>query len=148
EGLRERIGTQGGPGIMLATVRTRVEPGIVRTLEQFAADQVAEHRRLEALVAGMYGARDRAWWRRRYETNAERLRGLVPTARYSTFVRHSAADLAEAFTAAGWHARVLIEPDDRSHLSSVAYLRELAAFQPDLVVLINYTREGLRKVFP
>ena len=34
-------------------------------------------------------------------------------------------------------ALILIEPDDHSHFSSLAYLRAFADFQPDLVVLIE-----------
>jgi hypothetical protein len=68
---------------------------------------------------------------------------LLPISRYSTFVKHSAADLAEAFIAMGHDARVLTEPDDHSRLASPAYLRAFAEFRPDLVVLINYTRHHM-----
>jgi hypothetical protein len=56
--------------------------------------------------------------------------------------------LAEAFRGMGWEANVLIEPDECSHFASVAYLRELAEFQPDLVVLINYARTTVGSFFP
>lgn len=148
--LRHRMDTQaGGPAVVLATVRRRATPSVAATLECFAGEQHAEHKRLLGEVERVYVGRDREWWRRRYAAAAgEPLRVLVPTCRYSTFVKHSAADLAEAFAGAGWKARVLIEPDDRSHLSSVAYLRELATFQPDLIVLINYTRASIGSFIP
>src|ERR1700759_5080621 len=76
------------------------------------------------------------------------LRVLVPTCRYSTFIRHSSADLVEALKSAGCEAELLIEPDDATHFSATAYLRRLAAFKPDLVVLINYTRSQLGTFFP
>jgi hypothetical protein len=73
---------------------------------------------------------------------------LVPTCRYSTYVQHASRDLVAALTRAGSRAELLIEPDDASHFSSLAYLRRFAAFEPDLVVLINYTRANLGSLCP
>ncbi len=78
----------------------------------------------------------------------EPLRILVPTCRFSSFVRHSASDIADAFTALGCEARVLVEPDEFTHLSGNAYFEAFAEFKPDLVVLINYTRDSLGNVIP
>lgn len=138
----------GGPAITLASVRRTATPSVVQTMGEFARAQGDEQKRLIEQVRAIYAGRDHAWWRQRYANPAEPLRVLVPTCRYSTFVRHSAADLAEAFSHAGWESRVLIEPDDRSHLSSIAYLREMASFTPDLIVLINYTRRGIGDFLP
>ncbi len=113
ESLHTRLGTRaGGPAIALATVRTRATPQVAQTLQQFAVDQHEEHQRLLAEIQRIYAGRDLEWWRRRYAQKDETLRALVPTCRYSTFVKHSAADLSEAFRTAGWESRVLIEPDD------------------------------------
>ncbi len=71
------------------------------------------------------------------------LRVLVPTCRFSTYIKHASADLAAALRSMGCEARVLTEPDDHSHLSGVAYLRAVAEFEPDLVVLINYARANI-----
>lgn len=149
DAMRSRLPLRaGGPAIVLATTRERAHPQVGETLQRFAADQHEEHRRLLAEVEAFYAQRDRAWWQRRFTAPAEPLRVLVPTCRYSTFVKHSAADLADAFRAAGWESRVLIEPDDTSHLASVAYLRQIADFRPDLVVLINYTRTSIGNFLP
>jgi hypothetical protein len=149
EALDARAATRaGGPAITLATVRRSASPTVVQSLGAFAEAQGAEHRRLCEEVARIYVGRDRAWWRARYACPAQPLRVLVPTCRYSTFVKHSAADIAEAFGRAGWEARVLIEPDDTSHLSSLAYLREMAGFRPDLIVLINYARRSIGDFLP
>lgn len=137
-----------GPAVTLATVRRRATPGVSESIQRFAASQQAEHNRLQAEVADIYRDRDAAWWRARYANPGEPLRVLIPTCRYSTFVKHSSADLADAFRAAGWEARVLIEPDDTSHMSSLAYLRAISELRPDLVVLINYTRVGIGSFFP
>jgi hypothetical protein len=172
ERLAERRGTQiAGPALRLATVRTVAEPRIERVLAEAVEGQGAEARELRERVREIYGGRDRGWWRGRYAegTKGQRDRGtegesaecrvpsaecsgplrvLVPTCRYSTFVRHSAADLARSFEKLGWEARVMMEPDDHSHLSPVGYLRVLDEFRPDLVVLINYTRANLGEVMP
>lgn len=149
ESLRQRMGTRaGGPYVTGATVRKRATPAIGETLQRFAHEHQEEHRRLLAETERIYAGRDKAWWARRYSQPEQPLRVLVPTCRYSTFVKHSASDLAEAFRAMGWEARVLMEPDDTSHLSSVAYLSEIATFQPDLVVLINYARVSVANFFP
>lgn len=147
--LRTRSETQlVGPYIPLVTLRARATPGIDRVTARAEADQIAEHDRLSAHVRSIYAARDRAWWNRRYEEalgsgSGDPLRILIPTCRYSTFIKHSSADLAEAFRARGCRAEILIEPDNHSRLASPAYLRRFAEFQPDLVVLINYTRSHM-----
>lgn len=126
----------------------RCEPPPEQVLQRAAVSQQAESVRLEAAVRVEYSARDAAWYAKRF-TEAERpLRVLLPTCRYSTYIKHAAADLCEAFKGAGCEARTLIEPDDQAQLSSVAYLRAIAEFQPDLVVLINYTRSNIGAVIP
>lgn len=150
--LRERFEAQiVGPVIPLAGVRTRVTPSVESVMTRVEADQHAEHLELRRIVWSAYEGRDAAWWATRYRAatdGAEPLRVLVPTCRYSTFIQHSASDLVKAFQDAGWRAELLIEPDDMSHLSSLAYLRTIERLQPDLVVLINYTRAHIADVFP
>lgn len=147
-----RLGTKlAGPVVPLLSVRRRVTPGLDQVIRGAEGRQVAEHERLTARVRARYAGRDRAWWRARYERAAagdEPLRVLVPTCRYSTFIQHSSRDLVEALGRAGCRAELLIEPDDWSHFSSVAYLRKLAELEPDLVILINYTRSHLGGIFP
>lgn len=104
---------------------------------------------LRAALAERHRERDTNHWAQRFaRTNAQPLRVLIPTTRLSTYVRHASADAADAFRALGCDARLLIEPDDASKLSSVAFLREIESFDPDLVVLINYTRSTLAKDLP
>ncbi|HVZ94297.1 MAG TPA: hypothetical protein VG797_07295, partial [Phycisphaerales bacterium] len=115
---------------------------VVEAIRALHTTQEAEHRRLITEVNSIYAGRDRAWWARRYAhatrpASDEPLRILLPVSRYSTFVRHSASDVAESLRAMGHEARVLSEPDDASRLASIAYLREFASWKPDLVVLIN-----------
>jgi hypothetical protein len=101
---------------------------------------------LGAAANACYDTRDRAWWAKRFATESlarEPLRVLIPTCRYSTFIQHSSADIAEALRAAGCEVRTIIEPDDRSTLSALAYVRPQAEWQPDLVLFINYPRSAL-----
>ena len=124
-----------------------VSPTVVETLKQAGTAQVAEHHELGRRIASAYAGRDRAWWARRYAEAAsgagEALRVLIPTTRYSTFIQHSAHDLAEGLRTAGHEARVVIEPNDSSMLSSLTHLRQFERWRPDLVVLINYHRAAL-----
>lgn len=147
----------------------RCEPPPEHALQRAAVSQQAESVRLEAAVRVEYSARDAAWYGERFRTESSKfkvqsgevnedrhgvpahqrpLRVLLPTCRYSTYIKHAAADLCEAFKGVGCEARTLIEPDDQSQMSSVAYLRAIAEFQPDLVVLINYTRSNIGAVIP
>lgn len=147
--LLARLDTQiTGPGLSMSTARARITPSVEESLQHAQRAQAEEQQRLLAEVARIYGGRDRAWWAARYAgadagAGARPLRILIPTCRYSTYIKHASADLAAAFARLGCEARVLIEPDDHSHLSGVAYLRAVAGFEPDLVVLINYARANM-----
>lgn len=76
------------------------------------------------------------------------LRALIPTSRYSTFVQHSASDLAAALRRAGHVAEVLIESRDDEQMSALAYRRVIERLNPDLVVLVNYPRATMGDAFP
>ena len=152
--LRSRLHTKiTGPCIPLPSTRVRAEPDPQAVILAAMQEQVREHERLAAAVAGIYAGRDRRWWRERYAAglapgSTDPLRVLVPTTRHSTFLRHSAADLAEACRAKGLRAELIVEPDDHAQHSSLAYLRTLESFRPDLVILINCFRSHLGPWFP
>ena len=149
--MKVRDGTQlAGPVVPLASVRTRLAPAVQAVVGVAEQDQDRECERLLRRVRARYAGRDRAWWGRRYASAgpADPLRVLVPTCRYSTYIQHASRDLAAALTRAGCRAEVLIEPDDSSHVSALAHLRRLEEFEPDLVVLINFTRSNLGAIYP
>ena len=111
--------------------------------------QLAEHTALRAAL-GM-ARRSESWAERfagAFDAGAAPLRILIPTTRYSTYVRHAALDLAAAFTAMGHSAITLEEPTTDARLASVAYLRAARDLRPDLIVSINYTRAQLRGAMP
>jgi hypothetical protein len=150
--LRGRLTAKiGGPVVPLLSVRTRVTPPADAVIRAAEAEQLREHEKLTLQVRARYAGRDRTWWRERFDRAAadNPLRILVPTCRYSTYIRHASADLVSAFQRHGCRAELLIEPDDWSRLSSIAYLRRFVEFEPDLVVLINYTRANMGAgIFP
>ena len=140
-------------GVCVATpgVRGRIAPPAQAATGRVAAAQTEEFRRLQARVAALYTGRDARWWERRYREAAQGgppLRVLVPTSRYSTYIRHAAADLAAAFEALGCEARVVMEPSNHSKPSAVGHLRPIAEFEPDLVALINYFRGDAGLPYP
>lgn len=141
-----------GPTITLCTVRTHAIPRIDQVLANAAKEQETQHASLEARVRELYHGRTPEFWTARFRDalrgRGAPLRVLIPTCRYSTYIQHSSADLADAFRHAGHEARVLIEPDGFSHLSSIAYLQAIADLEPDAIVLINYSRQKLESTVP
>lgn len=116
-----------------------LKPVIERAAVEQSAACVALRERVEAKYAG----RDEAYWKKVFAeagAGARKLKVLVPTCRYSTFIQHSSADIADGLRALGHDARVLIEPDDQTILSANAYWKEFDEIEPDLVILINYPR--------
>jgi hypothetical protein len=162
--LRQRMDMNiKGVSIGLPGIRTPAAPPVAEALEQAAAAQLTEGRAMAARIAQRYAGRDRAWWARRYREARDGgksggggggsegggpLRVLLPACRYSTFVRHASRALADSFERAGCRAEVLIEPDDFSNLSTVAYLRAIDRLEPDAIVLINYTRASMGPALP
>jgi hypothetical protein len=143
----QRGATIAGPYIPLASLRTRLEPSVPALLHHAQSEESLRREGLAEEVRRIYSGRDSAYWRQRYDEAlpvggmpSRPLRILIPTTRYSTYIQHSSADLAQAMTIAGMDARVLIEPDTHSRLSAAAYLSIIGEFQPDLIVLINYFR--------
>ncbi len=150
---RERFETQlSGPVIRTRSLRTPSQPPVDGVLARARAEQLAEHARLVAEVAELYGQTGQEHKSTSAQehsgTTGRPLRVLVPTSRFTTFVRHSSTDLVEAFRAAGHEAELLMEPDGSGRLSSLAYLRRIAACQPDAVVMINWTRSMLSMPLP
>lgn len=137
------------PGHVLRSpmLKAAVTPPAEASLARATAAQTAEHERLRSRVLPYYASMHRARWAERYGAGGA-LRVLLPISRFSTFVRHSAADLAAALRKLGHEAMVLTEPDDHSKLTTPAYLEAFDSFKPDLVVLINYTRRHMGQAIP
>lgn len=161
--LASRDGTQiAGPVLRVAgTSRARTEgaaaePGVDAEPEALIEHATRAQKRTEADLAArvesLYASRTRAWWRDRFAiataSGSPPLRVLIPTCRYTTFLKHSAEDCADALRRAGHQAHVLIEPDDSSLLATVGYLRAIAEFEPDLILAVNRTRASFPGIIP
>jgi hypothetical protein len=137
--------------IGLPTTRSRIEPSISEMTERAAhAASTLEHTRRSHLAATP--PRDRKFWNDRFRAAgadpAEPLRVLISTSRFSTFLRHSAADLAAALNDAGCSARVLMEPDAHSLIEPLASLIACEEHRPDLIIIPNYLRASVAARFP
>jgi len=131
----------------------KLQPGnfLKPVIERAAAAQSSACFTLRQSVEAKYAARDAAHWKGIFAHAAlgnRTLRVLIPTCRYSTFIQHSSADIAEGLRSLGHDAQVLIEPDDQSILSANAYWHAFAEFEPDLVILINYPRCARPNIAP
>lgn len=134
-----------GRSLVLAAARRPVEPPLHELVSAACANQQREFERATRAVAARYQTRDQAYWavrfaRARERGSAEPPRVLIPTTRFSTFIKHSSRDIAAAFASLGARAEVLVEHSDDSWLSALAFARAMERFDPDLVLLINYTR--------
>lgn len=140
-----------GGVVTLPGTRTRVSPAAEAVMGRASAAQAEEFRRVQARVEAAYRDRDAPWWSRRYSEAAAGgppLRVLVPTSRFSTYIRHAAEDLAEAFRALGCEAMVATEPRPEARLSAVGHARVVERFEPDLIALINYFRGDADLPYP
>jgi hypothetical protein len=131
-------------GLSPARRAPHAEATAPRVLRTFAETQGAMLRATHARATQHYSAMTKQRWALRFaaarRNGGKPLRVLLPTSRYTTFLQHSARDLAAAFDRAGCEARVLVEPDARSLLAANAHWREYEEFKPDLVVMINHPR--------
>jgi len=122
------------------------------TLARAVRCQREEHARLVRATDAYYAALTPDYFRQRFagalERRGEPLRVLIPTCRFSTFVKHAAVDLAGALRRAGHVAEVLMEERSDSRLSELSYRDAVLNLKPDLIVLINYPRACMGNSFP
>lgn len=138
-----------GPVVPLLSMRSRCASPTVAEVQQTVNERIiAEHLRLTSIVQARAASRGGRHWARRLNDPSNPPRILIPTTRYSTFVQHAARDLAAAFECLGCRAQIMIESDASSRWNTLAYLRQLEAFDPDAVVMINYFRRNLDPTAP
>lgn len=119
-------------------------------LEEFTqankAETIAHRQRVDAL----YEPRELTWWRERYAciSRGSAARVMVVTSRYSSYMKHAASEFIDSLQAAGHDTELLVEPRYSTHLTSLAGLKRIAAFEPDLVVLINHARNRSDGMIP
>jgi hypothetical protein len=118
-------------------------------LREAATRHVADMEALRARVHQAYtGVTPAALAELMGPRSPRRPRVLLPSSRFTTVLQFAARDTAAAFEELGWEARVLIEraTHERNHGESV--LREIEAYRPDLVFLIDHLRQEQKGVYP
>ncbi|GIK19707.1 MAG: hypothetical protein AMXMBFR77_20410 [Phycisphaerales bacterium] len=141
-----RLDVQVVPAFVpLHVVRTRFAQPPTEAFARLTRAQAAEFERVRDEIGSVYAGRDAVWWARRWgeaRRGGRPLRVLIPTSRYSTFVRHAAEGLARCLRNEGCRVQVLAEPDPCAILTTVSVLRAVRDLEPDLIVIINYTRSS------
>jgi hypothetical protein len=125
------------------TCGSQTQDCVRRILDEYTRDQGA----VRAKVQEAYRGRDPAWWGRRY---AAALAGEGPplcvlgiTCRFTTVLKYSMRDALNALQANGCETRCLIEPNDYSGLNRGQLMFAVRDFEPDLVLMIDHTREQI-----
>jgi len=115
-------------------------------LAALRADVESSWKALRLEVGESYRGRDAAWWHRRYAEargpDGPPLRVLGVTSRFTTVLQYSMRDSLAAFEQLGCQTRTLIEPNATSILTPGRKLEAIREFQPDLIFLIDHTRQG------
>jgi hypothetical protein len=139
------------PGSLREATRADAS-ALAQLLRQAAGAQQARLSRLQSSTAALYARRDAAYWSARYADalsgRGRPLRVVLPTTRFSTFLRYSVQDLRDALEARGCEVRTLVERSEYSRLTAISYLGMVADFEPDCAILLNYTRGQMRHALP
>ncbi len=139
------------PVVALPTLKTRISPPPQQIIEEVKTAQAREQEQLLDRINERYRHRDTRYWQERFDealAHDKPLRFLIPISRYSTYIKHAAADLALALTELGMEATVITEPRDDAQLSPNAYLRIVDTFDPDAVIVINHFRGDVSLPLP
>jgi hypothetical protein len=122
--------------------------GIARVLGEAHARQQALMREHAGTLREWANSRQRREAVRAAWREGRPLRILVMTTRFSSYMRHAAADLVHALESLGHTAQLLVEPDDHTRMTQLHYTRAVTGFDPEGVVLLNYLRPQIGPVLP
>lgn len=115
---------------------------ILGSFKEKAARAVNDSRRN---AESRYHDRNAPWWARRYRSalagKGPALRVMAITSRFTTVLQYSTRDAMDALKAIGCDTRTLIEADAQSAVSSTEAMSTFAEFEPDLVLMIDHTRQ-------
>ena len=139
-----------GPYMPLRSLRTPISPATADLMRSAMALQDAEHSEHLKQIHRRDADRDESWWRRRLTEaivgDAEPLRVMITTCRFTTVLYSMCVDLAESLRRQGCEVELLTEPSEHRRLSPLGYSRVLDTFDPDVILAPNYTRRDLEKV--
>lgn len=146
--LHERIDDPLPREVLPGGAPPEVGQAVARLLGEAHARQQALLRERAGTLREWANSRQRREAVRQRWREGHKLRVLVLTSRFSTYMRHSAADLVEALCGLGHEARLLTEPDDHTRQTQLHYTRAVTEFDPDGAVLLNYFRPQIGPVLP
>lgn len=118
-------------------------PSVGEAITTVLGEQEREVQTVHDRLTRERGGMDAAAWQARFAAALaakQPLRFFIPTTRHSTFVQHSAQDIASALRRLGHETHVMVESNDFEQRSVLAYLREVERFKPDAMLVINYPR--------
>ncbi len=134
-----------GSSVSLGRSTADLEAGLKRVHAAVAEADAGVDRAVQALYSGRLG-----------EDCAAALAGelgraarvMLVTSRFTTVLQHAARDTAAAFEALGCETRLVIEAEPEERAFQRSLQREVLAFEPDLVFLIDYLRQHHGDTYP
>ena len=149
---KDRIGLSLPKDVLAAgTANTSLCQAVIDGIQKLQSIQHVLDASIRARLQAHYAGRQVEQWRVRYASildNAGPARVMVVSSRFSTYVRHSAHDLAQSYEKLGHESIVLMEPDPSSLLTTSYYLKRIDEFDPDLIVCINFPRSTMEDAVP
>ncbi len=140
-----------GPYMPLRSLRSPLIPGVSDLFRRELESQEAAHRDHLNRLHARDAKRDESWWRSRIAMalsgQGEPLRVMITTCRFTTVLYSMCQDLAHSLRALGCQVEVLVEPGPHRQLSPLACSRLIDTFDPDVILVPNYTRRDLERVF-
>jgi len=127
------------------------QAAIQSAVQAIVADRQAATEAVVERIEAAYATVTAAEWARRFADAADHhgsLRILGITSRFTTVLQYTMRDLRDALEAQGHYFRLLIEPSDHDVNSAMQTAEAIAAFRPDLVVLIDHHRREHRPQIP
>ena len=110
--------------------------GVRRVIEGLDAERAREAERLRAELDAYWASEP---WREAF-AGRRPVRLLAFRPRRSTFVQYSIQDLVDAAPQAGIEPRAAEQPSAVSRFTDLSWLREAAAFRPDIVLFVDHVR--------
>ena len=134
--------------VAMSGAAPEVGQAVARLLGEAHARQQALLREHAGTLREWANSRQRREAVRQRWREGESLRLLVCTSRFSTYMRHSAADLVKTLQGLGHEAMLLTEPDDHTRQTQLHYTRAVIGFDPDGMVMLNYLRPQIGPALP
>jgi hypothetical protein len=130
------------PDRLLPRVHFETTSEIISTLQLFEKKQIAEVSQLCKQLVGIY---DDAFLRQstRALCHGDRpFRVFIQSSIFTEVLQYAAKDMRDGFESLGVNVHLSLETSGLGRMSALTTLRELIAFQPDAVVLLDHLRSS------